>query len=89
MSEKIKNYRGEALKSADIKEGRVPTEKCRPKAKFAWSAGIAIGRFLEELKKAKIIASTCSKCGRIMVPPRIYCEKTLRIRFSMSWYMPF
>lgn len=78
MSEKIKHYQGEALKSVDIKEGRVPAEKFRPRVKFAWSAGIAIGRFLEELKKGKIIASTCSRCGRIMVPPRIYCENCFR-----------
>lgn len=78
MSEKIKHYSGETLKSADLKEGRVPTEKLRPKVKFAWSAGIAIGRFLEELKKGKIIASTCSKCGRIMVPPRVYCENCFK-----------
>ena len=78
MSEKIKHYAGEALKSADFKEGRVLTEKWRPKAKFAWSTGIAIGRFLEELKNGRIIATTCSKCGRIMVPPRIYCEKCFR-----------
>ena len=74
MSEKIKQYRGEGIKPADIKEGRVPTEKLRPRVKFAWSVGIAIGRFLEELKKGKIVASTCSKCRRIMVPPRTYCE---------------
>ena len=78
MSEKIKHYQGEALKSADIKEGKVPTEKFKPKVKFAWSAGIAIGKFLEELKKGKIIATTCSKCGRIMVPPRIYCENCFK-----------
>jgi len=75
MSEKIKNYPGEALETRVIKEGKVPTEKFRPRAKFAWSAGIAIGRFLDELKNGKIIASTCSKCGRIMVPPRVYCEQ--------------
>jgi len=78
MSEKIKRYSGEALDSADIKEGRVPTEKFSPKVKFAWSAGIAIGRFLEELKNGRIIASTCSKCGRIMVPPRTYCENCFK-----------
>lgn len=78
MSEKIEHYQGEALKSTDIKEGKVPTEKFRPKAKFAWSAGIAIGKFLEGLKKGRIIATTCSKCGRIMVPPRIYCENCFK-----------
>ena len=78
MSERIKHYEGEGLESADIKEGRIPTEKCRPKVKFAWSKGIAMSRFLDELKKGKIIASTCSKCGRIMVPPRTYCENCFR-----------
>jgi len=78
MSEKIKHYSGEALKSADIKEGKVPTEKWRPEAKFAWSAGIAMSRFLEKLKKGRIIATTCNKCKRIMVPPRIYCEKCFK-----------
>jgi len=75
MSAKIKNYRGEALESKNIREGKVPSEKWRPKAKFAWSAGIALSRFLDELKNGRIIATTCSKCGRIMVPPRIYCER--------------
>lgn len=78
MSKKIKHYPGEALESADIREGKVPTEKLRPKAKFAWSAGIAMSRFLEELKGGRIIATTCNKCGRIMVPPRIYCEKCFK-----------
>jgi len=78
MSTKIKNYQGESIESKDIKEGRIPTEKFKPKAKFAWSAGIAMSRFLEELKNGKIIATVCSKCGRIMVPPRIYCEKCFK-----------
>jgi len=75
MSAKIKHYPGEALETKDIKEGKVPTEKFRPKAKFAWSTGVAMSRFLDELKNGKIIATTCNKCRRIMVPPRIYCEK--------------
>lgn len=78
MSKRIQNYKGEGLKSTDLKEGKVPTEKYRPKAKFAWSAGIAIGKFLEELKKGKIMASQCSKCGRTMVPPRVYCENCFK-----------
>jgi len=78
MSAKIKNYAGEALEAKDIRAGKVPMEKFRPKAKFAWSAGIAISRFLKELKNRMIIASKCSQCGRIMVPPRIYCEKCFK-----------
>lgn len=78
MSAKIKNYSGEAVESKDIREGKIPTEKFKPKAKFAWSAGKAISKFLEELKNGRIIASTCSKCGRIMVPPRVYCERCFK-----------
>ncbi len=33
-----------------------------------------MGRFLEELKKGKIIARKCNACGRIVVPPRMFCE---------------
>jgi len=78
MSAKIKHYMGEEIKISDIKEEKIPAEKYRPKAKYAWSAGVAIGRFLEELKNGKIAATTCNKCGRIMVPPRIFCEKCFK-----------
>ena len=74
VSEKIKEYPGHALKAEDFKEGKVLTTKWRPNAKYAWSAGIAVSRFLKELKNGKIIARKCNKCGRIMVPPRMFCE---------------
>ncbi|MBS7608380.1 MAG: Zn-ribbon domain-containing OB-fold protein [Candidatus Bathyarchaeia archaeon] len=78
MSVKIKHFPGEEIETKDFREGKVLFESFRPKARYAWSAGIAISRFLEELKNGRIIASTCSKCGRIMVPPRIYCEKCFK-----------
>jgi len=78
MSAKIKEYPGEELKSADIKEGKVLTVRYRPNAKYMWSAGVAMSRFLNELKKGKIIATTCKKCGRIMVPPRMFCEQCFK-----------
>lgn len=78
MSAKIKKYAGEEVKSADIKEGKIPTFRFRPKARYLWSAGVAMSRFLNELKNGKIIASTCNKCGRIMVPPRMFCEQCFK-----------
>ena len=78
MSEKIKYFPGEQLKGRDIKEGRVPTVKHRPNIKYLWSAGIAMSRFLEGLKEGKIVGSTCKKCGRIMVPPRAFCEQCFK-----------
>ena len=78
MSAKIKKYAGHPLKSAEIREGKVPTTRWRPKAKYMWSAGVAMSRFLNELKNGKIIATKCNKCGRIMVPPRVFCEQCFK-----------
>ncbi|MEM2675139.1 MAG: Zn-ribbon domain-containing OB-fold protein [Candidatus Bathyarchaeia archaeon] len=78
MSVKIKHFPGEEIETKDFREGKVLFESFRSKARYAWSAGMAVSRFLEELKNGRILASTCSKCGRIMVPPRIYCEKCFK-----------
>ena len=60
MSEKIKKYPGERVRTKDLREGRVSVIKWRPKAKYAWSAGRAMSRFLKELK---IIATTFTFFG--------------------------
>ena len=49
-----------------------------PKLEYRWSAGIAIGKFLSGLKEGKILASKCDNCGRVLVPPRIFCEWCFR-----------
>lgn len=42
---------------------------------YNWSAGIAGSRFLKELKEnGRIMGTKCTKCNRILVPPRIFCE---------------
>jgi uncharacterized OB-fold protein len=78
MSEKIKHFPGEELNARDIREGKVPAVRHRPRIRYLWSAGVAMSRFLEGLKKGKIVASTCEKCGRIMVPPRAFCEECFK-----------
>ena len=78
MSEKIKKYPGERIRTADLRKGKIPVTKWKPKVRYAWSAGIAMSRFLEELKNGKIIARKCHKCGRIAVPPRMFCELCFR-----------
>jgi hypothetical protein len=78
MSEKIKHFPGEELKTRDIREGKVLAVKHRPKIRYSWSAGVAMSRFLEGLKQGKIVASKCEKCGRIMVPPRAFCEECFK-----------
>ena len=78
MSEKTKHFPGEQLKGADIREGRVPSVRHRPNAKYSWAAGVAMSKFLEGLKEGKIVGSTCNKCGRTMVPPRAFCEECFK-----------
>lgn len=45
-----------------------------PSAKYSYSAGYTLSMFLEGLKNGKILGRRCTRCGRLMVPPRPYCE---------------
>jgi len=43
---------------------------------YKWSLGKAGERFFTELRDNKRIMGTkCRQCGRILVPPRIFCEE--------------
>lgn len=77
MEEKTK-LPGTPLKESDIVEGKVITVEDKPVARYKWSAGVAMSRFLEELKRGKIIARKCNKCGTIYVPPRMFCTNCFR-----------
>ncbi len=78
MSEKIRKYPGESIRTEDLRQGRLPVIKWSAKAKYAWTTGPAMSRFLKELKNGRIIARKCCRCGRIMVPPRMFCELCFR-----------
>lgn len=44
--------------------------------KYRWSLGKAGDRFFTELKdNKKIMGAKCKQCGRVLVPPRIFCEE--------------
>lgn len=62
------------LSEKDFETGRVLYETWTPKARYAWDAGIAIGRYLAELKNGRLVGVHCPNCGRIMVPPRMFCQ---------------
>jgi len=47
-------------------------------ARYEWDAGIAVGRFLEGLRRGRILGRSCSGCGRVLVPPRMFCERCFR-----------
>jgi uncharacterized OB-fold protein len=65
---------GTHLSSSDILKGKVLSTKWEPNLAYAWDNGVAIGRYLAELKNGRIIARVCNKCKRIMLPPRMFCE---------------
>jgi uncharacterized OB-fold protein len=47
-------------------------------ARYAWDAGVAIGRYLDGLKEGKILGRLCRGCRRTLVPPRMFCEECFR-----------
>jgi uncharacterized OB-fold protein len=57
---------------------RVLTERWEPNARYAWDTGVAIGRYLQELKAGRIVGRRCDGCDRILVPPRMFCERCFR-----------
>lgn len=77
---KLEDYklRGTNLKSSDFKQGKVLTVEQEPDLRYAWDNGVAIGRYLAELREGRIIARACHKCDRIMLPPRMFCELCFR-----------
>ena len=72
MSVNIKKFPGTPLKEADFKEKKILYNHWRPKLEYAWDAGVAIGRYLAELKKGRIMGIRCPECRRVMVPPRLF-----------------
>lgn len=65
---------GTGLSDEDFRQGKVCTTTWTADAKYAWDHGVAIGRYLAGLKQGKLLAVHCDKCGRTMVPPRVFCE---------------
>ncbi len=74
----VTNFRGTGLSDKDISSGKIFYTEDSLNCYYAWDAGIAIGRYLKELKNGKIIAKQCIKCNRIMLPPRMFCELCFR-----------
>jgi len=82
--------KGQALPGTKLSKEemlKVTHQIARPQAKYAWSAGPAMARFLKELKAGRIIGRKCHRCARVLVPPRMFCE--LCFRPTDSWvYLP-
>ncbi len=69
---------GTQVSSRDIASKNVTYSWWEPEVQYSWALGPAMSRFLQELKKGRIIGRTCKKCNRIIVPPRMFCEYCFR-----------
>jgi uncharacterized protein len=78
MSEKVKYFPGKELANEALDNGEVLVTRYVADLKYDWASGVAVGRFLRELKNGRIIARKCNHCGRILVPPRMFCEDCYR-----------
>jgi uncharacterized OB-fold protein len=47
-------------------------------ARYAWDTGVAVSRFLEGLREGRILGRACRQCERVLVPPRMFCERCFR-----------
>jgi len=79
MSELIKEWPGVVLSKSDIEQKKVLWTEWHPKFEYAYDCGIGYARYFAELKKGRIIGTKCKKCGRILLPARVFCEWCFRI----------
>ena len=75
MAGEPKVVRGTPLRKDDLRKGRIYAVSYIPKIHYAWDTGVAVGRYLEELRNGFLIARRCIHCGRVMIPPRMFCER--------------
>src|SRR5256712_13145842 len=78
LSKKTRSYPGHEIPREDVKDGKYLDVVYKFEPKYSWAAGVAISRFLADLKEGRIIARKCMNCERILVPPRMNCEKCFR-----------
>ena len=69
---------GTSLTDHALTTGEVLVSLWRVKADYRWDAGVAIGTYLEGLKRGKIMGIRCPECKRTLVPPRAFCELCFR-----------
>jgi uncharacterized OB-fold protein len=78
LSSRISKYPGVEVTPDDVKSKRYLMTVYQTELRYAWSSGVATGRFLRGLKDGQIWGRKCDRCERVMVPPRMYCERCYR-----------
>lgn len=48
-------------------------------AEYRWDAGEAIGGYLAGMRAGRILGRRCDACGRVLLPPRMFCEECFRL----------
>jgi hypothetical protein len=67
-------FPGTPLTEDDFNSGRVLTVDGAARAEYEWDLGIAMERYLAELGEGRLVGRGCSACGRVLFPPRAFCE---------------
>lgn len=78
MSSKISNYPGVEITPEDVRGQRYLLTKYETDLRYAFSSGVATSRYLRGLKRKELWGRECDGCGRVLVPPRMYCEACYR-----------
>lgn len=78
MTAKLSNFRGTYLKEEDFAENKVIFTEYKPNARYAWDTGVAMSRYLQELKEGRLIGVRCEQCNKTVIPPRTVCEWCFR-----------
>ncbi len=78
MSSRIKKYPGTEITPDDVKAEKYLKTVYQADLRYAWTSGVAMGRFLAGLKEGKLWGRKCDVCGRVLIPPRMYCERCFR-----------
>ncbi len=69
---------GTALREVEVRHGDVLTHELKPDARYAWDAGVAMGKLLAAFKEGRLIGRRCHRCQRVLFPPRMFCEQCFR-----------
>lgn len=69
---------GTDWKKEEAAHGEVFLFRHEPKALYAWDQGEAMTGYFKGLKAGKILGRSCKGCGRVMAPPRMFCEVCFR-----------
>jgi uncharacterized protein len=78
MSDRLRHFPGKEISPEALSNGELLITNYKADPKYSWASGVAVGRFLTELKNGKLIARKCNNCKRILIPPRMFCEDCFR-----------